>query len=566
MLKLVHRFSLYALTIRYLRAGQLFWRVWYRLVWWPTKRQLKQHQTPQLAEIKYWIAPIIKQQSFYVKRTTFEFLNRRVEFDNQIDWEYSGHGRLWSYNLHYFDFLNASAGVSSEARTLSDDLGSKLIKDWIDRNNLTEGTGWEPYPTSQRIVNWIKWSLDGRPLCPLAIDSLFRQARWLSHRIEYHILANHLFANVKAMCFAGTYFEGPEPSMWLGKALAILDNELDEQFLTDGGHFERSPMYHDIVLEDVLDLVNVLSNQSRSDAYHIRAKLMEVVRRMLFWSQTMRHPDGKIAFFNDSAFGIAASVVSLAAYADRLMIGEQNGVLKSGGSDAQSILISLKNTGFEVLHCRDSFAIFNVGAIGPDYQPGHAHADSLSFEYSWRSERIFVNSGTSTYNPGELRLMQRSTCLHNTVEIDSHNSSNVWGGFRVANRARTKVLDREQGGSNISVTAIHDGYARLFKKTLHIRKITMGAATLQIEDKISGPWSSAVARYYLHPSIVLLNSSTFSCDSGQVFKLEVSGGRVNILEAKWYPEFGTEVETKCIEFVFSPNHDGPYVFRVSGKY
>ena len=31
-----------------------------------------------------------------------------------------------------------------------------------------------------------------------------------------------------------------------------------EQILKDGGHFERSPMYHSIVLEDILDLVNVI--------------------------------------------------------------------------------------------------------------------------------------------------------------------------------------------------------------------------------------------------------------------------------------------------------------------
>ena len=33
--------------------------------------------------------------------------------------------------------------------------------------------------------------------------------------------------------------------------------ELPEQILADGGHFELSPMYHALVLEDLLDLVNI---------------------------------------------------------------------------------------------------------------------------------------------------------------------------------------------------------------------------------------------------------------------------------------------------------------------
>jgi uncharacterized heparinase superfamily protein len=39
-----------------------------------------------------------------------------------------------------------------------------------------------------------------------------------------------------------------------------LRSELPEQVLADGGNFERSPMYHAIFLEDVLDLINAATH------------------------------------------------------------------------------------------------------------------------------------------------------------------------------------------------------------------------------------------------------------------------------------------------------------------
>ena len=39
----------------------------------------------------------------------------------------------------------------------------------------------------------------------------------------------------------------------------------------------------------------------------------------------------------------------------------------------------------------------DVALIGPNYQPGHAHADVLSFELSLFGQRLLVNIGTSEY-------------------------------------------------------------------------------------------------------------------------------------------------------------------------
>ena len=45
-------------------------------------------------------------------------------------------------------------------------------------------------------------------------------------------------------------------------------------------------------------------------------------------------------------------------------------------------------------------ALLDVARVGPDYLPGHAHADTLSFELSLYDRRTIVNCGISQYANG----------------------------------------------------------------------------------------------------------------------------------------------------------------------
>jgi uncharacterized heparinase superfamily protein len=96
------------------------------------------------------------------------------------------------------------------------------------------------------------------------LESLALQARYLAETVEYHLLGNHLLANAKALVFVGAFFEGgARRRAGSASGLRILASQLPEQVLDDGGHFERSPMYHSLILEDVLDLVNLHRSLAR---------------------------------------------------------------------------------------------------------------------------------------------------------------------------------------------------------------------------------------------------------------------------------------------------------------
>ena len=191
--------------------------------------------------------------------------------------------KLWRYNLHYFDDLNAQDAAGRAA------LHAALLAQWVRENPPARGTGWEPYPTSLRIVNWIKWALAGNELPAECLHSLAVQARHLARRLELHLLGNHLFANAKALVFAGLFFAGDEAQGWLDTGMAILAREVPEQILADGGQFERSTMYHALACEDMLDLINVM----RAYGAPVPADWPVIAARMKDWLAAMCHPDGE---------------------------------------------------------------------------------------------------------------------------------------------------------------------------------------------------------------------------------------------------------------------------------
>lgn len=521
-------------TLRHLKPVQIYGRLWFRLH--TPKINLDEAPGPR-AVGHAWIEPTAKHQTQFGEMT-FRFLNQDQTLGGTDAWNNAACDKLWLYNLHYFDDLCA---VGAHDRLV---WHKQLIEKWIADNPPARGNGWEPYPTSLRIVNWMKFALAGNQLSNAALQSLAIQSRWLSKRVEHHLLANHLFVNAKALVFAGMFFQGNEADSWRNQGLRILNHEIPEQILDDGGHFELSPMYHAIILDDVLDLINACQSWPGVIASQQVNSWRDTAQRMLTWLEIMSHPDGDVSFFNDAAFGIAPRLMDLTQYAKRLDLNvDQCASIKE--------LHHLQESGYIRAQKGAAILFADVARIGPDYQPGHAHADTLSFEFSLGAQRVFVNSGTSTYKMGAQRSLERSTAAHNTVEIDKSNSSEVWGGFRVARRARpfgTACVDEETA---LTITASHNGYQRLVGRPTHQRTWKLTSNSLTITDRITGKLDVATARLYLHPSVKVSGTGLFTLPNGQQLRYSVHGAIVTIVDSVWHPEFGKNVGNTCLVFTFT---------------
>ncbi len=407
------------------------------------------------------------------------------------DWVAADAPKLWRYNLQYFDFLGGTAFSPGEK--------ALLIDDWIARVPVGATDAWEPYPVSLRVVNWLKYLLTfttgAAPSTWTA--SLSHQLAALEGDLEYHLLANHLLKNGKALAFAGVCLEGPAAARWLALGLDILAAEAAAQVLPDGGHVERSPMYHCIVLEDFLDVVNLLTQNPGLVPEARIEPLRAAALRATGFLRAIRTGAGDIPLFNDAAFGITRSAAELLAYAERVL----GATLPP---DPAADRIELKDSGYFGYRQGGDSLIVDCGPVGPDYQPGHAHCDTLSCELHVGGVPILVDSGTFDYEPGPFRHYLRSTAAHNTVRIDGEEQSEIWGAFRVARRARPLAAQLgDWTGDTLVFNGAHDGYRRLTGQPVHHRHIRVDRGRRwEIRDRVTGAGRHRVESFlHLHPAV-----------------------------------------------------------------
>jgi uncharacterized heparinase superfamily protein len=405
-------------------------------------------------------------------------------------------------------------------------------------------------------VNWIKFfllqnaayleKLPGREW----IESLYYQALWLERNIEYHILANHYLKNGVALFFAGVYFEGIDADGWFRKGLEILRSELQEQFLVDGGHYERSSMYHAICLVDYLDVLNLAQHSSAAVSCEITDEFSGKVKTALDFLHGICLPDGAIPLFNDSALGIAPTPQQIFEYAERV-IG-----YRPPRRTADLIVEAFPVSGYYVCRKAADMMIIDCGPIGPVYQPGHAHCDTLSYELAIDGRRVVVDSGVFDYEPSRERAYARSTRAHNTVMVDGEEQSEIWSVFRVARRARPiQAHIGKTENESVLFEGAHDGYRRLSGKPIHRRRISFdGDGDWIITDVLEGTGFHQIESFvHIHPDFAIVEAG-----EGR-FRIERCGEIIAVIEALspcratsesgcYFPEFGLSRKNPVIAF------------------
>jgi uncharacterized heparinase superfamily protein len=439
-------------------------------------------------------------------------------FSDRIDWDFAEHGRLWTYNLNYFDFL-MQPGISRET-------GIKLMKDFIAGLHY-RAAGLESYPVSLRGINWIKFISAHQINDKQIIDSLYSHYRHLCRNIEYHLSGNHLLENGFSLLFGGCFFQ---ERLFIIKAENILRRELNEQVLSDGGHFELSPMYHQIILHRLLDCICMLGhlNGEMSD---LLTFMREKAAVMTAWLHKISWKDGSIPMLNDSAPGIAPTSGELFEYARRLAIQEEK---KN----------SLSDSGYRRYVEKEYEAVVDVGKVGPDYIPGHAHADIFHFEVRMRGIPFLVDTGTSTYENNHIRHNERSTWSHNTVVVNNKNQSDVWGSHRVGKRASVTILEE----SAKSVYAQHNGYRS--SGITHHRMFSFHTDRLDIMDELTGqPSSEGVALFHFAPGInpVLEGNRLITPEASLVF---MQPANIKINDYLFASGFNSRVNAKMAAVTF----------------
>ncbi|TKS56982.1 alginate lyase family protein [Mesohalobacter halotolerans] len=496
-------------TVKHLQPIQILYQLWYRLrrMWRKAtgfKYPLSIEKQGIPARLQPWFE---KPVSFSDGSFTLLNLSKKYVAGN-INWNEPDHGKLWAYNLNYMDYL-LQPGMDKQT-------GLQLIENFIQYLPQNP-TALEPYPIALRGINWIKF-LSSNVIAreakqPAEIQhinsSLYSQYLILFDNIEYHLLANHLLEDGFSLLFGGFYFLDQK---LYNKGKEIVEKELKEQILDDGAHFELSPMYHQIILDRLLDCINLVKNNQRFNNQQQLLELMkEKTQKMLSWLNNMTFSTGEIPLLNDSAPCIAPTTQQLNKYALSLKLQPATCNLQLGAS------------GYRKFSTPSYECIIDIGQIGPSYQPGHAHADTFNLILNVKNEPVIVDTGISTYDSGETRLKERETAAHNTVTVQDKNSSEVWSSFRVARRAKVNVLKNDKN----NIIAQHDGYKKL--GTVHQREWHFTDNAIEIIDTLIGKEQEGKSHIWISSQQKPIKGDNYIEIQDAVFKFE------NVLNIKLIP-------------------------------
>ncbi|MDO4502173.1 MAG: alginate lyase family protein [Coriobacteriia bacterium] len=374
-------------------------------------------------------------------------LNERHKVDLEL-WNVPEASHLWNFNLHYFEYCIPLAAKWSDTGDNRYWLCFKrLVESWIAACEYPLGDGWHPYTISLRLVNWLVCRELFEPMLStdaefdkMLLDSMYAQYRHLAINQETHLLANHYFENLKALVICSKLF-GDDCEF--ERSWRNLEGQLEEQILQDGVHFERSLMYHKLVLEGILRISFVLRQIDGSEPEILRTKASSMLDAMVSLEKGM----GKTPFFNDSADGVSKSCSQLSA-----------ACLSIFQLEACDAVADFPFAGYYKLYSDDGrFALMvDVGEPGPPYMLGHSHCDALSFELSVDGVPVIINSGTYGYQ-SELRSYFRSTAAHNTVQYGSCEQMQCWGEHRVASSYESCSVVERSGNLIRAVLTLRNG-------------------------------------------------------------------------------------------------------------
>lgn len=460
-------------------------------------------------------------------RREISLVNQWYPLGRPHDWtlatcnETSPLARLTHHYMEYLEFAD-------------DSTFQEIVEDWIAHNppfgpNYHLGN-WNSFALSIRVIVWLqsiacrKDRLEDSFLSRM-VESIAEQMTFLVRNLELDIHGNHLIKNIKALLWAGHCLNSRNSAKWRALGQRLLRQQLDQQILADGMHFERSPAYHCQVFADLLECYQVMADGPA------KATLAD---RLCEMAQALRHltlSDGRIANFNDGG-------LSMAYAPDQLMEAYEDLI---GTATKEYQCFALTDAGYFGCRFDDETFVADAGRIAPDHLVAHGQGDIFSFVWTKGQSRLIEDAGVFEYHAGRRRAWSRSTAAHNTVTLNDCDQADFWGDFRCGRRPSLHNVSAEMDDTagRFRLSGRHDGYANMPGRPLHERHFEVGAGTIRILDRIIGGRGQGItARLLLAPEAGLQMASDKAVARIADLVLSIrASGPIAARKVEYYPDF-----------------------------
>lgn len=488
------------------------------------------------------------------------FLNRtlRVAAGTDIDWyddRFDELPLLWSLKLYAFQPLSRVCLGFDPGTDGTLDLRSTFdgwIRDWIDSVEIGRPRflrrAWTPWAVSLRILYWSRY-FGWRDSASSPADNgdfertfrreLYKNALFLYNHVERDVGGNHLIENGAALAVAGLLFGR---GTWIDAGESILTDAAAHQFLDDGYHFERSPMYHVLALTRYLTVCDLLERSSRP----VPEELRTTAHRATTFLRFLQPPDDRIPLLNDAVYGQALALRDCLGYAAALGFGDANDrpiAPVSGGS-------SERLSDYRWLRTADGAMLVDGGRVGPPHLPGHSHSDTLSVLLWLDGHPVATDTGTFGYVSGSRREYARGVRGHNTVQVDETEPIALGGKYLMG--PRPEPTTRFEAGEISLFEGCYEAAPLVGPEYVHHRAVYAGARWWIVWDAVHGHEDSSVcSRLHLHPEVdPSLESSgrvRLAFDDGTAFVYPIGGARVGVTTGEYFPRFGVATGRSVLE-------------------
>ncbi|MGL4453197.1 MAG: alginate lyase family protein [Sarcina sp.] len=468
------------------------------LLYFKSRKSIKGYTGFQKIKLREIVLNDYIDEFIEIKKNSDKFLNGEISFDmkwdmerckipyffeNEFKWDLIPFGdEEWTYMLNrHKHWLNyGQSYIITENEVYAKAFVSEL-RDWILKNPITKNNKklvWRTIEAGIRCKNWVKtfeyfissdfFDLEILENFLVSLDNHMnyiiessRNDRFLSNWV---ILENH------GLFIASMFFpELIKSDERIKFALKYIENALDMQILRDGMHWEQSFMYHNEMINCIIDMIII----AKRNNFDIGKKIYRKLNLMAKATESFMEPGFTQGNYGDSdkedlkdILAIASVVLNKETFKyginklpiENLFSLGIDGVDKFKGlKSKEKNYTSVANfdAGNYILRNgwnKDStYTFFKCGSLGS----GHGHYDLLHFHINYKSEDVIVDSGRYNYSEdNKYRVLLKKAISHNTFTLDDEEFSiakGSWGSNTVATVVKRPhsfgiVADLVEGG------------------------------------------------------------------------------------------------------------------------
>ncbi|HKM08152.1 MAG TPA: heparinase II/III family protein, partial [Sphaerochaeta sp.] len=383
---------------------------------------VRKYENDEVEKIIALANEVVNQSFRFVLRWDMERTTIPVHFAGEIDWLYQpGDDSEWVFafnRMHFWLCLGqayALTGDEKYAQAFADQLCHWVQT--VKREDPRCAKAWRSIEAGMRMEYWTKALLyfEGSPhitegVLDVFIASVTEHAEFLMGIWgSYHLMSNWGVLENHGLFIASVILPSSERTLEFQKeAIRRLALEIDIQVYDDGVQWEQSPMYHNHVAHDFLDVLIL----SKRNGIVLPPIIAEKTQSMCHASFAWQKPDGKSPLMGDSDDIDQRDIITKGSYifADPLLksrasdlfdfdtiwdlgLAAQKEYERMPSREVATSLEVLKESGNAFIRRGGSYVRFHCGTMGA----GHGHSDKMHIDLFSNGEDILLDAGRFTY-------------------------------------------------------------------------------------------------------------------------------------------------------------------------